>query len=513
LGEALGAWGEAGFSGTIAVTSGGATECVAGYGWADEVEGRRNTGETVFSIGSISKAFTAAAVLTLVDAGELALTDRVGDLMPGLQGPVADATVQQLLLHTSGISGSHGQDHQPLSRDAAVEAIGGLDLAFAPGTDYAYSNAGYTLLAAVVEQVSGTPYRDYLAANVLQGGGFWDGEPAAPGPRAVGVLDSGPTEQMGDFPGPHWALAGNGDLAMTAPQLAAWVQALSDGEIVSPASLDVLTSAGFDHGDGTAETPGWLLFDASKFGQPVLMAAGGGGDIGHNAIVVWLPQDDRVITVMSNTGKVTAEDLMQQVGPALAAGEPVPRPEHPSAEVDPDELRAVAGTYQLDDDGDATFEVTVGDDGVAIAAQGATALTALFPRPADADTHEARVLALLAGETPQGREELGALEDGFGTLADVAVVGTIEADGGPRTYVDATLGEKPTQLWYEVDDHGGVAAAEVAPVPPALTLVPVGDGRFEPDDPTGRGPDVTVTIADGVLTVTGPRGVVAARAR
>ena len=88
----------------------------------------------MFAIGSVTKAFTAAAVLDLVAAGELALDDRAGDLVPGLRGPAADATVEQLLLHTSGLTGSHGEDHEPLdARTRRVPPSARLEQAFPPG--------------------------------------------------------------------------------------------------------------------------------------------------------------------------------------------------------------------------------------------------------------------------------------------------------------------------------------------------------------------------------------------
>jgi CubicO group peptidase (beta-lactamase class C family) len=151
---ALRAWADAGFSGSISVSTRGKLGCSGAYGRANQAAGKPNTAATVFSIGSISKAFTAAAVLDLADAGKLSLADRAGKLIPELRGPAADATVEQLLLHTSGLTGLHGSDHEPLGRDEALAAIGRLERAFEPGSDFLYSNAGYTLLALIVERTS-----------------------------------------------------------------------------------------------------------------------------------------------------------------------------------------------------------------------------------------------------------------------------------------------------------------------------------------------------------------------
>ncbi|GAB4005969.1 hypothetical protein GCM10029992_55340 [Glycomyces albus] len=279
--SALSAWAEAGYSGSIAITDEAGLACETGFGSADAESGEPNTAETVFAIGSVSKAFTAAAILDLADAGVLSLDDRAGDLLPGLGGPAAGATVEQLLLHTGGLAGSHGADHEPLARDEAVEALSGLESAFEPGTDYLYSNSGYTLLALIVDEQSGSPYRDYLAEEILalpdghRAGGFWDGKPGAPGPRAIGYEGGHRAESTGDFAGPHWALAGNGDLAMTAGELASWTSALFEGEIISPEATALLTGTEFGHGDGSTELPGWVALDAEDFGSPVYASAGG----------------------------------------------------------------------------------------------------------------------------------------------------------------------------------------------------------------------------------------------
>jgi CubicO group peptidase (beta-lactamase class C family) len=518
LDAAFGAWAGAGFTGSIAISTGGQADCLAAYGPADEAEGRPNTVDTVFSVGSVSKAFTAAAILALADDGRLALEDRAGELLPDLAGPVADATVQQLLLHTSGLTGSHGHDHEPLGHDAALAAIGGLEQAFPPGSAFLYSNAGYTLLALIIEQVAGTSYRQFLASRILAlpdgtiAGGFWDGEPAAPGDRAVGYLDGGPTEEMGDFGGPHWAIDGNGDLAMTPWVLARWTHALFTGRIISPEAVEVLTATAFDHGDGTSEVPGWVAVDTSVFGLPLFSVAGGGGDVGHDVVVVWVPDQERVVVMASNTQDVTAEDLLAAVGPALLAGEPLPRPDVAPATVDPDAIAAVAGGYALASGG--SFTVTAHADGLVVAAEGADSVAALLPprraTAAEVAAHEDLVLDLLAGESQEGREERTALEAVVGTIETVALAGTIEDDRELRTYVTVTGDAGSARLWYALDPSGGIAAAEGPADPPTLVVVPTADGGFRPDDPTGTGPDVLVRFDGGALRITGPGGTAVA---
>jgi CubicO group peptidase (beta-lactamase class C family) len=517
LDAAFEAWAGAGFSGSIAVTTGGEPDCLAAYGLADRDRDTPNTPDTVFGLGSVSKAFAAAAVFRLVDAGELALDDRAGDVLADLTGAAADATVGQLLLHTGGITGSHGRDHHPLDRDAAVAAIGRLEPAFPPGTDFLYSNAGYTLLALIVEQASGRPYRELMTSEVLPlpagrtAGGFWDGEPAAPGPRAVGYLDGGePTAEMGGFAGPHWALSGNGDLAMTMADLAAWTHALFTGGIVSPASASTIQRPGFDHGDGAGEAPGWVAFDATVLGEPLLTAAGGGGDVGHDVVVVWRPEHEQVVAIASNTAEVTAEQLLDAVGPALLAGEPLPAPS-PIEDVDPD-AAALAGSYELDGGG----TLTVADDPDAgrlvVVARGPEAVGALRPipedeiAPGDVRRHEEAVLALLDGRTPQGREERAAIEAAVGPIDGRELAGSVVDGGELRTYVAITSGGARALAWYSLDGEGGVSAAEIGTDPPSLVLgaVPGSDDTYGPDDPTGTGPQATLTFTDDRMTLRSP---------
>ncbi|MFB6395077.1 serine hydrolase domain-containing protein [Polymorphospora lycopeni] len=516
LDGAFTAWARAGFSGSIAISTGGRFDCLAAYGSANDATHTPNTIDTVFSIGSVTKAFTAATIFDLVEEGRVALDDRVGRLLPELTGPVATVTVRQLLSHTSGLNGSHGSDHQALDRDAALASIAGLDLAFPSGSGHLYSNAGYTLLALVIERVSGATYREYTASRILRlpdgrgAGGFWDGTPAAPGPRAVGYLDDGTTGEPGDFAGPHWAMDGSGGLAMTAHDLAVWTHALFTGQVVAPESVEVISAPGHDLGAGRSETPGWVASDASVLGVPFLATAGGDDQIGHNAVVAWVPERQRVVAMASNKPGISAEDLLATVGPALLAGEPLPTPGPPAAGAGP---AATVGKYRLD--GGGSFDVTAAGNQVTVAATGVDAVTALFPPGGrvssdDVRAHDERVLALLDGRTREGREERGSLEEDLGPISGVALAGTVFRDGELRTYVTLVAGSGAVTGWYAVNAEGGIEAAEVPAGPPTLKLVPAGGDRYRPDDPTGVGPEVTVEFRDGRMTVSGPAGTAVA---
>lgn len=505
---ALRTWEKAGFSGSVAISRGDEFTCLAGYGRANDKTRARNKPETVFGIGSVTKSVTAATIFRLVDEGKLTLDNQVGTLLPETTGPVRQVTVSQLLLHTSGLNGSHGEDHRPLDRDTAVARISALNLEFKPGSGYLYSNAGYTLLGLIIDKVSGRSYRDYTAAALLRStpsAGFWDGQPAARGPRAVGYLDDGRAGGSGDFAGPHWALDGNGGVAMSMRDLARWTRSLFEGKLVSAASTTLISTPSVAVGNGQSETPGWG-HDASRFGTPVFLAAGGGG-LGHNTVVAWVPERKLTVAIASNKSRVTAEQLVKAIGPSLISGSELTTPR---TAVDANTAKAAKGEYRLDSGG--TVKVAYDGKKLSVAPHGADAVAALSP-PSEKDApekaeHERLVSAMLAGKTRIGKEERSAIENELGAIKDVQLSGTFRHDGELRTYVTLVTNKGSTLAWYSLNDKGGIEAVEIRVKPPAISLVSTGDGKYQLEDTADGG--VALTFGDKSLTITGPGGVVTA---
>jgi hypothetical protein len=177
--------------------------------------------------------------------------------------------------------------------------------------------------------------------------------------------------------------------------------------------------------------------------------------------------------------------------------------------VGPDEAAAIEGAYELATGG--AFEVTAGDDRLAVAARGADAVAALFPpppdvAPEDVAAHERDVRAVLDGATQEGREERAAVEADVGPIERIDLAGTVVQDGELRTWVTVASATDSLMLWYALDDGGAVAAVEGPADPPTLLLGASGDGGYRPDDPTGAGPDVTVAFDDVGMVVRGPGG-------
>ncbi len=465
MAQALQAWEDEGVTASITV-QGGERECSVGLGTADRETGSAVTAQTAFSIGSITKAVTAAGILKLADEGLVNIDDPVGDHVTGLTGDVNDATLRHLLLHTSGLTGYHGEDHIAMSAEEATDAISKLSMLNEPGTTYSYTNSGYTLLALVIESVTDQGYRQYLQDEILfdgdgrRVGGFWDGEPAVSDPRSFGYFSDGQQGESGDFDGPHWAMDGNGGIAMTTLDMAAWTRALFSGQILSEEATTQLTSIKKNLGDGKTELPGWGQPDPKQFGETAILASGGGGQIGHHMDVAWLPDTDRVMVIATSAHTPNTREFGYFLSQALLTGTGVPTP--PTIpEPDASLMADLVGTYQVGDDPQDRIEIAVDDNddrGLRVTATGPNTIP-LFAGPSDGfegeiELHETNVARFLAGETSEGQRHLEGLEAERGLLVDTEILATVVADV-PVTYVLLTFDADTDVALIELNRQGG----------------------------------------------------------
>lgn len=523
--EALQGWVDEGFAGSIAVL-GDERPCAVGLGVADRETDRAVTAETAFSIGSVTKAVTAAAILHLADQGLVDLDDTAGDYVDGLTDGVDGLKIRNLLVHTSGLTGYHGQDHVALSKPEAVAAISDLGLSFDQGTEYSYTNAGYTLLALVVEEVTDQGYRRFLTDEILVDGngdpigGFWDGEPAAPEPRAVGYLAGNEPGELGDFAGPHWALDGNGGVAMTALQMAEWTRALFSGEILSEDATELLTTIRKRHSSGEYELPGWVELPAAEFGERVILASGGGGSIGHLMDVVWFPDTERVVAVAQSATSYNTNDLLRHIADALATGTGVPTP--PALlTTDAATLDRFVGTYRLDDEaGGGEIRIDIDDldpRGLRVEAEGPGAVSIIFPLPAgfegEIERHEANALKLANGETAEGASLRADFEAEAGEITGVSIIASI-FDGELITFLDLRLQDGNRTMALALNEQGGSEFIALDVPPPNRWFVYQDDGSFVMHRPSEMDPEVRLLLSEeasgassgGDLQIDGPGG-------
>lgn len=265
-----------GFSGAVLVARGDTILLERGYGFLDAARSRRVAADSVFTTGSITKQFTAAAILKLEMLKVLSTDDRLSKHLPGVPPDKQTITLHHLLTHTAGLPQASGDDLEPIQRDAFVTLVLRRPLAQPIGT-YAYSNVGYSLLAAVVERVSRQPYERFVAEQLFEPAGMrltgysrqqWD-----PATLARGIADDGSDRgTFGEVAMPNglpgWHLLGNGGILSTARDMFRWHLALAGTSILNDAAKAKLVRPWVDEGGGSHYGYGWSVED-TPFGRLV----------------------------------------------------------------------------------------------------------------------------------------------------------------------------------------------------------------------------------------------------
>ncbi|MGH3263942.1 MAG: serine hydrolase domain-containing protein, partial [Trebonia sp.] len=231
-----------GASGTMLVARAGQELACESFGWADSAKHIAARCDTGYDIGSVTKQFTAAAILKLQMMGRLRVTDPIDRFLHGVPPDKRAITIDDLLTMTSGLLYSLGGDYQPLSRTQMLAEAMRSRLLSPPGRAYHYSNVGYSILAAIIEKASGMGYEQFLARYLFHPAGMRDTGYVLPhwhaGQVAVEYNRKGrPMGRPFDHPwaksGPYWNLRGNGGIISTAPDMLRWDRALLHQTVLS----------------------------------------------------------------------------------------------------------------------------------------------------------------------------------------------------------------------------------------------------------------------------------------
>jgi CubicO group peptidase (beta-lactamase class C family) len=256
------------------------------FGTADRENDVAIDDETVFDIGSVTKQFTAAAILHLETEGRLSVDDTLGQHVPDLPADTAAITLHQLLTHTAGLPHGFGPDDEPLTRSDFLARVAETPLVDAPGERFEYSNIGYSLLTAVIEFETGEPYESYLRSALFEPAGMldtgyvlpdWDGHTIAVGyDHRTGDRFGRPNEQPWDANGPYWNLFGNGGILSTAADMLRWDVALAGDDILDAAAKAKLFAPHVSVSPEVHYGYGWLIV-ATPSGAPIITHNGGNG--------------------------------------------------------------------------------------------------------------------------------------------------------------------------------------------------------------------------------------------
>ena len=355
----------------VAVARDGRTILSRAYGMAELEHDITNTPATIFEAGSVSKQFTAAAIMLLALEGKLALDDDVRTYVPEVPDYGTPITLRHLLNHTSGlrdwgsvagISGwgrsnrTHNHAHvlDILSRQSALN--------YPPGEQYSYTNSGFNLLAVIVDRVSGIPFAEFSRERIFEPLGMehtgWrdDYRRLVPG-RATAYSPRGNTFYINQ---PIEDVHGNGGLLTTVGDLIIWNESLDSGRLAGPELVAMMHEQGVLN-DGTRISYAGGLQVGTRNGVPSVSHTG--ATSGYRAYLARFPGQHLSVALLCNTTDANPGGLGGQVAD-LFLPEPPPRPERPEGRAEapqprspapppfvpsPADMEAYAGTYYSPD--------------------------------------------------------------------------------------------------------------------------------------------------------------------
>jgi CubicO group peptidase (beta-lactamase class C family) len=303
------------FSGAALVQSEGKIVYAKGFGLANREKNIPNTLTTKFRIGSMSKQFTAMLIMQLVNENKISLDDTAGKFLSGYAN--GKVTVQQLLTHQSGIPNyTDDPDNQAkffirdYSTDELVRTFCSDSLEFAPGTQFAYSNSGYVVLADIIEKVTGKKYGDVLAERIFKPLGMKNSYFGSPGNDSTD-LAIGYVGNEREYPYRSENVVGAGGITSTAEDLLLWANGLSSGILLSKDKIHELF-------EPRVEWPAWdawygygwmidrYLFAVSK---EHTIQYHPGTDLGFYSILSLQPDKNAVVILLNNTGEFPRFDM------------------------------------------------------------------------------------------------------------------------------------------------------------------------------------------------------------
>ncbi len=320
----------AGFSGVVLVARGGTVLLQRGYGFLDAGKTRPVAADSVFTTGSITKQFTAAAILKLEMQGRLKTDDVMARYLPGVPDDKRAITIHQLLTHTAGLPPVSGDDREPIGREAFEKLVLSRPLAHPPGT-YEYSNIGYSLLASIVERVSGRAYEAFLVDELFAPARMSEtgySRPQWAATRLAHAVNDDGTDRgtFGEVTMPNgtpgWHLLGNGGLLSTVGDMYRWHLALKGDAILSPAAKDKLFHAWVDEGGGSFYGYGWSV-EETPFGK--LVTHNGGNPYFFSDFLRYLDRDV-VVYFSTNSRDAAMRRIARPLAQIALAGRVLDRP-------------------------------------------------------------------------------------------------------------------------------------------------------------------------------------------
>ncbi len=494
-----------GFSGAAIASKDGEIILSKGYGWANREKKIPFTAETVNSIGSITKQFTAAAILKLEMMGNLHVEDSISKYFPNVPADKTGITIHHLLTHTAGFRGDFGgRDSDAIGRDALVQTVLAAPLEAKPGERFEYSNEGYSLLGAIVEIASRQTYEKFLREQIFLPAGMKDTGYVLPNYAAEriarGYAEAGPwgtiREKGWKEDGPGWYLKANGGIYSTVGDMYRWAVALEGAKILSAAAREKYQKGYVAEGPmGMSHYAyGWSVQTTPR--KTKLVTHNGGNGV-FFADFLRFVDEGTTLFIFSNSTEQPATEVSTPMARALF-GEDFRMP--PAVvSLSAAELARLAGTYALETG--EKVEVTAAEGRVKVAAGGvafalvnglAPAGSARFAElekrtkeavEASAMGEYALLKAAFGGDMPVERireQESGMWQrrrERFGEFRRAAILGTARRGPGIAVHVRMQF-ERGTQVMRYVWDNGQLMGVRVLDQIPEVTFFPTSATEF-----------------------------------
>jgi len=300
---------------------------VAGYGRASLELDAPATADTVYEIGSITKQFTAEAVMLLVEDGRLGLDDPIARHLPPTPDSWRPITIRHLLTHTSGLKDWEAAGvlpyHSEYTPSDYIALIARFPLDFPPGEQFRYTNSGFPLLGMIIERASGQAYTAFVTSRILKPLGLAATRFKDPGEvvtgRAEGYVLQDGVFRRGEQLRPA-VIAPNGGIMTTAADLASWAAAVFNGRLLGPESLrEMLTPVRLN--SGRTVNHGFAWFMTTFNGHRIILHPGTTIG-GYSAVVYHYPDDRLTVVALANLddGAFGVDTMVQRVADDYVPG-------------------------------------------------------------------------------------------------------------------------------------------------------------------------------------------------
>jgi CubicO group peptidase (beta-lactamase class C family) len=316
---------EKNFSGGLLIVKDGKRIFSKGYGWANKESNIPFTSGTLASMGSITKAFTATAIIKLEEQNKLSLEDKLRKYFPLIPSDKADITIHQLLTHSSGFHEflkEDDGDYEIINTEQFLKRAFSEPLAFKPGEKAVYTNVGFSILGIIIEQVSGMEYEQYLKTNLFDPLGIKKISYCYPNSNtdtiAVGYQNGkkwGTHQQHFENTGggPFWNLKANGGLEASLEDMFLWINNFTNNSILKESSIQKMFTPHIQEEGYNGKSAFGYGCNISQSRRNTKMIDNGGSNGIYYARMIRLPEEGIVFYMVTNESAINAMMVLPNV--------------------------------------------------------------------------------------------------------------------------------------------------------------------------------------------------------